>query len=55
MTPDAKTAKEAEEGGTGNDIEVPLLLTNHVAFMGNNAYIESSQMINNASTISSVA
>ena len=55
MTPDAKSAKEAEEGGTGNDIEVPLLLTNHIAFMGNNAFIESSKMINNASAISSVA
>ena len=55
MTPDAKSAKEAEEGGTGNDIEVPLLLTNHIAFMGNNAFIESNKIINNASTISTIA
>lgn len=52
MTPDAKSAKEAE---TGNDIEVPLLLTNHVAFMGNNAFIESKKLINNSSAISTVA
>lgn len=52
MTPDAKSDKEAE---TGNNIEVPLMLTNHIAFMGNNAFIESSRIINNSNLISTVA
>ena len=55
MTPDVESAKNAEEGGTGNDIEVPLLLTNHIMFMGNNAFIESHRIINNSNTISTTA
>jgi len=55
MTPDAESAKNAEESGTGNDIEVPLLLTNHIMFMGNNAFIESHRIINNSNTISTTA
>ena len=49
-TPDAK--KDAE---TGNDIEVPLLLTNHISFMGNNAFIEANEIINNSAEISAKA
>ena len=52
MTPTADSSEKAE---TGNDIEVPLLLTNHIAFMGNNAFVESNRIINNANEISTVA
>jgi len=49
MTPTSESDKDAK---TGNDIEVPLLLTNHIAFMGNSAFIESHEIINNANAIS---
>jgi len=52
MTPSGDSAEKAK---TGNDIEVPLLLTNHIAFMGNSAFIESNKMINNANAISTTA
>ena len=52
MTPTGESSEKAE---TGNDIEVPLLLTNHIAFMGNNAFIESNRIINNANEISTTA
>lgn len=52
MTPDSDSDKKAE---TGNDIEVPLLLTNHIAFMGNSSFIEASEIINNSNTISATA
>jgi hypothetical protein len=52
MTPTGESSEKAE---TGNDIEVPLLLTNHIAFMGNNAFIESNRIINNANSISTTA
>lgn len=52
MTPDSKSDRESV---TGNNIEVPLLLTNHISFMGNNAFVESSRIINNANLISTTA
>jgi len=52
MTPTADDKKNAE---TGNDIEVPLMLTNHIKFMGNNAFIEAHEIINNSAEISAKA
>ena len=52
MTPSADAKKDAD---FGNDIEVPLMLTNHVKFMGNNAFIESHELINNSAEISAKA
>jgi hypothetical protein len=52
MTPTSDSAKNAK---TGNDIEVPLLLTNHVMFMGNSAFIEASKIINSSNTVSTRA
>lgn len=52
MTPTAEDKKNAE---TGNDIEVPLLLTNHIKFMGNSAFIEAHEIMNNSAEISAKA
>tara|TARA_B110000977_G_scaffold139412_1_gene176931 strand:+ start:1344 stop:3644 length:2301 start_codon:yes stop_codon:yes gene_type:complete len=56
-TVESMTPKRDDETNavTGNDIEVPLLLTNHIAFMGNSAFIESNKIINNANAISTTA
>jgi hypothetical protein len=52
MTPSEEDKKNAD---FGNDIEVPLLLTNHIKFMGNNAFIEAHELINNSAEISAKA
>jgi hypothetical protein len=52
MTPSADAKKDAD---FGNDIEVPLMLTNHIKFMGNNAFIEAHELINNSAEISAKA
>lgn len=52
MTPSEEDKKNAD---FGNDIEVPLMLTNHIKFMGNNAFIESHELINNSAEISAKA
>ena len=47
------TTTESEKNAkTGNDIEVPLLLTNHIAFMGNSSFIEKSNILNSSANIS---
>lgn len=48
---------EAEEGGEnkGDNIETPLLLTNHKDMKGLNNYVEGHEMINNSASVSLAA
>ena len=45
---------ESEEGGdnVGDNIETPLLLTNHIEMKGLNNYVEGHELINNSASVS---